>query len=232
MPYKKNALLRALTPQQLRVIGPLEPVRFRRGEYLYRYDEPVRNFIFLKDGLISVSRPLIDGQDVEIFTYGGGIGIMVAGHTLFQVPESLYDYRVLVDVSGWRVAREALELAIAKDAGLLSIFKRLVHVMDHCIAQLAACRAAHTDQQRLARVLVMLRVSLGDRVDLPRQTIAQMVPCRRTSLYRLLPDLVANGVVRLDRDSIEILDAAALAGRSCECFATLKAMWETLPHHL
>jgi CRP-like cAMP-binding protein len=225
----RNRLMASLSPAQQRLLAPFEPVTFKRGEYLYRFDQRVEVFVLIETGVISVIRPLADGDAVEVFTYGGGTGLVVAGHTLFQAYESLYDYKARTDVTGWRVSRERVEAAMRRDPALRALLKGAVHVMDNAVAQAVACRSIHSAEQRLARTLLTLRETMSDeRITLPRTVIAPMVPCAARGIYRVAKPLIAEGIIRFTDGSIEILDVEALRQRSCECFAALLAQKDAL----
>lgn len=224
----KNRLLRFLTPQQRHLLGSLEPAIYRPDEYLFRYGEPVRALFFPEHGIISAILPLRDGEEVKLWTASGPNSLCLGGHTLFRQPVSLYDYRANTAASGWRISRAAIDAAMERDPALLDLFQRMVHLFDSAAIKTIACRTNHSDEQRLCRILLVLRESQGNRITLPRETIARFVPCARTYLFEIIGVLRRDGIISNGRNAITIRDVPALKGRACDCFAELKEMHRAL----
>ena len=218
-----NHRLRAFTMAQTQVLEPIEPVRWRAGRVIYQQGEPVTHLIFVDTGWGLVRRNVVGHAPVAVWAFYGPTTILGL-HAMLQRPESTYDYAALTEVTGWRIERDAMHDLMAVDTGFaqrLQVWVRWSHVG---IAQVAACRAVHSLEQRLCRHLLMLRARAeGDRVDCPRRVLTEMVPMSRDSFHSLGRRLA--GAVSFTRGGFEVHDAAALEARACGCFRDEWASW-------
>ena len=221
MPYR-NRLLRMFTPHQRRLLKPPpEQIVIPAQGYLFRCGEPIRALFFPESGVISASLPEQNGEEVKLWTASGPHNLCLGAHTLFRLPEALYDFRAHTEARGWSIRREALCAAMAQDSALHNLFQRVLHVIATANRQQLVCRTKHSHEQRLCCTLMMLQESLGDRIALPRELIASFVPCPPKYFYELARSLTRAGIIRLEGGDIVIHDSAALEQRSCGCFTTL-----------
>jgi CRP-like cAMP-binding protein len=213
------------------VLRRLTRVSWAAGDYLYHQGGRVDGFIFLEQGVVSVSRSEADGSACETATYGGQVGVMIAGSTLFTRPHrAVGDYKARTDGCGWRITREALNAEMAASPALRELFEAAVGVMMEALNQLVVCRTKHAAPQRLARVLLILRAAVRqDQITLPRSVLAEMVPCAEKAIYKAARPLIDAGAIRLSRGDrtrngiIDILDAAVLDHHACDCYEMLVA---------
>lgn len=217
MPEYQNRFLRSLTPEQLALLEPIEPMILRARQVLYRLDDPVTNLIFVERGLMSSIRPLSDGKRVEIWTSGG---TMAGGNTLFQVPESLHDLIMRTEAIAWRISRETIHAAMRANAALERRFKAWVHYVDATIAQSAACQRVHTVPQRLCRQFLAFHEILGgNRFAVTPHMLSRMLTRSRPQTNKILVEFTKAGLITHNRRSVEILDWEGVKERSCACFA-------------
>jgi CRP-like cAMP-binding protein len=216
MPEIQNRFLRSWSPDQLQLLGDLGYVTMRRGQIVYRQGELVSHLIFMDTGLTSTLLHLSSRQVVDIWPVAGQ-GI-IGTHTLLQRrAESLFEYRTRIEGSGWRVRREVMHEAMSKDFSLAQQMQDVIRLTLAGMAQMAACRAVHNIDQRLARMLLSISARLGSaRVPLSRGTLAQMLATHRGNLYERTAKL--RGIVTFDADAYEIHDATALEALACGCF--------------
>lgn len=225
VPIRDNRLLRALTRAQVRRLGVLEPVTLKRGEIVYRAEEPITHFVLLSSGIVSLVRQLADGKRVSAWSFDG---TLIGGQTVFQVREATYDTVMRTDATGWRIARDVLDRAMAADPKLQQIILNWVHYMDTAIAISGACQAVHSIEQRLCRLLLSAAFSTRtSRVALSLPEIAVLVTGARRQFYTIAHRLQAAGGLRIARHVTEITDSAVLQARSCECFAEISHLYET-----
>lgn len=224
----KNCFLQAFSPDELDCLGPLDFVKLHRNRYVYRTGQPIDHIIFVESGLGSTLQVMPGRQTVvEIWTYGGAYG-MIGSHTLFGRRESLYDYITRIDSCGWRVSRDAIDRAVANDPDLAVRIGILARITNMGISQVTACRGIHSIEQRLCRLLLVIREAIdSDLITLSATALARMVPMSRGFLYDLANSSLF-GVIVLSRGVVCIRDAAALERRACPCLRHVAAERERM----
>lgn len=216
---QSNRLLRALSRAQIRRLGPMEHVTFRRGDYVHRAEQPLTHYVFLAGGFVSLVSPLPDGENVTVWSFDG---TLVGGQTVFQIHRPTYNAVMRTEAEGWRIAREAMNRAIEADPGLREIMLNWVHYMDSAITISAGCQIAHSMEKRICRLLLAAAFSTRtNRVPLSLNEIAGMLPGARTHVYRTAGVLRAAGGIHMARGVTEIVNSAVLEARACGCYAAI-----------
>jgi CRP-like cAMP-binding protein len=89
------------------------------------------------------------------------------------------------------------------------------------VMQSAACNAAHSIEQRLARWLLVAQDRMGaDEFLLTQEFIAMMLGASRSTVTTIAGELQDAGFITYRRGRVTILDRAALEAASCECYRT------------
>jgi CRP-like cAMP-binding protein len=220
VPEIVNRVLRSFTLAQLDMMAPIEPVNFVAGNSIYCQNEPITHLIYVDSGLLSVARYLEDGWRQVVLHASGGPHSVIGTHTLLQRAESLYDYRALTEVRGWRVHRAALHGVMSDDVVFAQKMQALVRTSNAAIADIAACRGVHSFEQRFCRQLLMLYHAMGhSHIPVSRRALAEMIPMSRGHAFRLAGEL--RGIVTFHTESFVIDDVVALERRACRCFRVL-----------
>jgi CRP-like cAMP-binding protein len=95
--------------------------------------------------------------------------------------------------------------------------------------QSAACFAAHQVEARLCRWLLRARdLSDSDNLPFTQEYLAEMLGVRRTSVTAVAHTLQEAGLIKYARGKIQIVDADALQESACECYGSVKALYEKL----
>jgi CRP-like cAMP-binding protein len=216
LPEYRNRFLRSFNLDQLAALQPIELVELPVDQIVYRQDEPITHMIFVESGLISTLRHVRERPEpVELWSFGGLFGFL-GTHTLLHRAESIYEYRTRIAVTGWSVPREAIHGLMVDD--LEFSLRMQAHVRNGYaeIANVAACMAIHSQEQRLCRLMLLIAQAVGtDRVSLRRRVLRGMVGMSRTHIFQVGRRL--GGLVTIEREHFEIHDRAGLDARACGC---------------
>ncbi len=222
MTYSRNGLLGGLSPGDFSLIEPhLEMVDLPLGEILSDADQEIETINFPFRGVVSMLNILRDGSEVECCTMGNetGFGLMAA-----QEPCRSYTRDVIqIAGEGARMSARALREAYNQSISLAAVIHRHIRTVWGFMAQCSACNARHKVDARLCRWLLTCADYVdGDVLPLTQEFIAAMLGVQRTSVTSAVADLQEQGIIRVMRGKVEILDRARLRLRSCECYAVTR----------
>jgi hypothetical protein len=97
------------------------------------------------------------------------------------------------------------------------------------LSQSVACSQHHSVDQRLARWLLTISDYAGSqRIYMVQQAIAAVLGVRRASVTVAAHNLQAAGVIAYRRGRIDVLNRAALRGKSCECYRFIGEQYRSL----
>jgi len=95
------------------------------------------------------------------------------------------------------------------------------------LAQLAACNRLHEAEERLARWFLMVRDRIeNDTFYLTQEFLAVMLGSRRTTVTAAAGALQRQGLIRYSRGRIHIVDPAGLQKEACECYTTVREIYQ------
>jgi CRP-like cAMP-binding protein len=134
--------------------------------------------------------------------------------------------RALVQGSG--TAMRISSAAVRTEANRLGGLHRLLHRYSHSlltqVSQSSACNRFHLVDARLARWLLMTSDRLGvEEFPLTQEFLSNMLGVRREGVSKAAGALQARKLIRYSRGMITILNRRALAAKSCQCYAIIKA---------
>ena len=220
----RNRFLLSLGAERLEHME-IEPYqRRRRDRPIYREGDLITDLIFLDSGLCSALSHVPGEGPVEAWTFGGRRGV-IGTHTLFLVrPESFFEYRVRLDLTGWKISRSALLAAMATDPAIDAQMREIYRITGYGVTKLNGCRAVHSAEQRFCRSLLTIRESLGntDKINLTLTLLLKMVPISRGYWYNKggLAEAL-EGIVTFKQRSLEIHDPVALQKLACPCYSEI-----------
>lgn len=221
--FAGNRLLATFAPEVRALIEPFaEVVALDAGESVLRSGIQVEATLFPYGGtMISMMVDLADGRSVEVASVGqeGAVGgIVSCGHA-----PAYSNGEVQVPGAALKVPMHALEEAKARSGFLSNLFCRYSDYLLAQVMQSVACNAYHSIQQRAARWLLTAQDRAGDRLELTQEALAGLLGVQRTSLNAAVQTLQDEGLIRLERGAIQVLDRAGLMERTCECYARVDA---------
>lgn len=224
----RNFVLRGLALPDAQVLATeLRDVELASGDILYEPDYPVDWVYFPQTAVLSVVTVMADGRTVESDTVGceSVVGVLAA------LAASTSTSRTFTQIPG--VATRLSAAALRRRADASAHLRRLL--VRHSLANLAqahqsvACNALHDVPQRLSRWLLMSEDRTARTVvELTHQYLATMVGVHRTTITEALRRLADEGLIRIGRRRIEILDRPRMEALVCECYGVVQANLERL----
>lgn len=193
--------------------------RFRRGETIFHLGDPGDALFIVMAGSIKITLPADSGDEAILATLRPGdffgelalldgaprsaTAVAIEATETYILPRD--QFRELVATEP--VMREALLATLAAEVRRLTHHVEELHFLDITgrLASRLARLAAESGARRLADGSVQLAGPLtqGD--------LAAMIGCTRQSVNKLLGMFSEEGLIRLDRDRIVILDLEGLA---------------------
>ncbi|MCJ2049604.1 Crp/Fnr family transcriptional regulator [Methylobacterium sp. J-070] len=224
-----NLLLDALSIPDRALITPhLAAVSYDRGATVFEAGDEVTHITFPRaHAVVALVVTTRDGRSAETATIGheGAVGGIVSQG---RVPASA---NALVQVGGPMLRLEIgrLQDAVARSATLRELLARYADCFLAQLFQTAACNAVHPIEQRCLRWLLTHQDRLtGDTLPITHEVLAAMLGVQRTYLTRILRMLQDQGLVRVARGRITILDRAAVSAAACECHARVQLHCEAV----
>lgn len=224
-----NLLLDALSGSDRALIAPhLEPVTFAKGDTALSAGVAASHVIFPHvQTVVALIVATRDGRTAEIASVGheGAIGGIIGEGRLPAAVSGL----VQVGGAALRLDAERLRQAALGSATLRDLFARYADCFLAQLFQIAACNALHPIEQRCLRWLLSLQDRTGgDTLPITHELLASMLGVQRTYLTRILRVLQEQGLVRVGRGRITILDRRAVSNAACECHARVRIQCEAV----
>lgn len=210
----------SLMPHLERVPNPLHAVLYERGKRMqYAY--------FPLTGQHSILAGMKDGTTVEIGTVGfegfTSVDLLTGGEiasetTVCEVPgDSL------------RMRADTFKLLLSTNQALSRITLRYMQAYLSQVSQSVACNALHSIDQRFARwVLMCHNRAHGKPFHLTQEYLASMLGVQRSSVSLTAKQYQDAGMIRYNRGQLTVLDYEGLEKATCECYHTVKDLFEKL----
>ena len=219
----RNDILRGLPASDIDAIRPhLHRVTLIPRQILHERGDSISDVYFVEDGLISLTADTLDHSPVEVGLTGRE---GMAGASVILNPEPIAVHQAIVQVAGhaYRMSSAAMRTAIAQSTALRDHGLRYVELLMIQSAQVAACNARHNLSERLARWLMMVRDRIdSDNVPMTQEFLSVMLAVRRSGVSEAANDLQADGLIRLARGHVMILDREGLSAAACNCYRIIQ----------
>jgi CRP-like cAMP-binding protein len=224
----KNSLLAALSSDDYALIsGSLAPVELDKGRLLYDPGDIIETVYFPHNCVISLMTLMDNGAAIESATIGreGALGLMTA----FSPRQALSRAIVQVAGSASRMSAAALLDAGQRSSSLRRLIDRHSDALFGHAAQSVACNALHSVEARFCRWLLTCHDRIDDNtVGLTQEFLADMLGVQRTTVTAVAGALQAKGLIRYRRGVVDILDRQGLEAMSCECYGSVRRLYERL----
>ena len=199
--------------QQFQLVDlPLHQVIYQPGEFM-KY--------FPNQGMISLVAITKENASVEIGLIGKegmiGLPIILGGNSSISL--------AMVQIAGSAMRIEAKLLKAEFNKGGYFQFLLLCYIQARLtqVSQTSACNRLHHTEERLARLLLMVRDCLQvDEFSMTHEYIAQMLGSRRSGITEAAGILQKAGIIRYRRGIITILSLEKLKNTACECYEIIK----------
>jgi CRP-like cAMP-binding protein len=224
----KNLLLDLLSPSDAKMLAPhLKPAQFKQHHVLFEADQRIRHVYFPAGAVVSLVITLSTGEMVEAAMIGrdGMVGASAAldgkialSRGIIQLPGEI----VVCDI-------DALKSVALQSPKLIALLMRHEQAVYAQAQQSAACFATHQVEARLCRWLLRARdLSENEYLPFTQEYLGEMLGVRRTSVTAVAHTLQEAGLIKYARGKIQILDAEALQESACECYGSVKSLYEKL----
>ena len=224
----KNILLNLLSPSDLKTLEPhLKPARFEQHNVLFDADETINHVYFPTSAVVSLVVTLSTGETIEAAMVGmdGVVGASAA------LDGKIALSRGIVQLGGEAIVCDidALKSAAMQSPKLLSLLIRHEQTVYAQAQQSAACFATHRVEARLSRWLLRARDLAGDdHLPFTQEYLAEMLGVRRTSVTEVAHTLQEAGLIKYARGKIQIMNAKELQESACECYGSVKLLYQRL----
>lgn len=222
----RNQLLNALPLKEYQRLQPnLKWVEMPLGKIIYEAGEPIDYIYFPENSIVSSVNFFEDGASTETGITGreGMTGISVALSNNITERETI----VQANGYGWQITTEKFQKAFEQGGTLQHLVLRYVHAFLEQIAQSGACINHHPVNQRLARWLLMCHDRTdGDELHITHDFIAQMLGVNRPSVTGAAIELKDEGLIKYSRGVVKIINRAGLEDFSCECYDSIKRVYD------
>ena len=215
----QNLLLAALPPEDLqRILPELEIVSLRPRQLLHQPGEYIEHVFFPADGFCSIVAVLEDGSTIEAATVGRE-GVVGLSATVADRPASIAAMAQSdIDIC-YRMKACAFRRELDRRGALHAGVARYSQALMAFIMQSAACNAAHSVEQRLARWLLVAQDRMdADQFRMTQEFVAMMLGASRSTVSMIAAVLQKAGLIAYRRGRMLILDRDALEAASCACY--------------
>jgi CRP-like cAMP-binding protein len=225
-----NDLLASLPADEYRRISsqlttrPLKP-----RDILQKRDEPLGEVYFPGRSLCSLFITMSDGASAEIAVVGaeGLIGL----ESVQGLSRAACDATVHVAGDGicHVMSEEAFRRELDHRETLYSNVTLYAQAVVGFLMQSVACNGLHSADARCCRWLLHAQDRLKTQeFPLTHELLATMLAVRRPTVTLVIADLVRLGIISTSRGHIKIADRTALEARACECYKTVKGLFNHL----
>ena len=194
--------------QAARRVGGL-PVRVRAGDTIFRPGDSARGWIVVESGRVRVGLTADTGREVVLYRLAAGDSCLLTTSALLRQETMLAEAVAETDVSARLVPVAAFERLLAEDAAFRRAVLRNYAERVGELVVIIQDVLFHALPQRLARLLVP-RARDGV-VETTHQAIAAELGSAREVVTRALNRFERDGLIRVERGRIVILDADRLA---------------------
>ncbi|MEX2273018.1 MAG: Crp/Fnr family transcriptional regulator [Vicinamibacterales bacterium] len=175
-----------------------------------------------------MTRVMRDGRMAEVGTIGReGVVGFAAG---FGEDRATSDAMVRIPNGGAEtMSVRAFRSEMERQGALFRLVTRFMHASHLMVAQLVACNALHSAEERCARSLVLSHDRVGrNNFKLSHEFLAVMLGVRRPTATIVAGALQRAGHISYKRGQMKILNRRGLEQASCECYRTMQEHYERL----
>jgi CRP-like cAMP-binding protein len=227
-PRLKNRLLASLPPDDFAMLSAqLSPVDMEKGRLLFEPGDPIETVYFPHDCVISLMTLMRNGAAIESVTIGreGAFGLMTALGPRVALSRAI----IQIAGSASRISAGAFQQCAKRSPALMSLVDRHNDALFGHAVHSVACNALHSVEARFCRWLLSCSDRIdGDTVSLTQEFLADMLGVQRTTVTAVAGGLQAKGLIRYRRGVVDILDRAGLEASACECYASVRGIYDRL----
>ena len=224
-----NRLLASLPTDDFQRLRPdltYRPLKLR--QVLHKNGERLREVYFPDRSVFSLVTNMDDGSSVEAAMVGSegmvGIGAVLgeafaSGDAVVQMPGN----------GAYSMSIEVFDREMARRGAFYDVVTRYAQVFVAMLIQSVACNGLHTAEERACRWLLMMSDRVGrHELNVTHELLSTLLGVRRPTVTLVLAQLVKAGMISQVRGGMRIVDRASLEAASCECYGSVKRMFDRL----
>jgi CRP-like cAMP-binding protein len=216
----KNSLLKALDAEAIQRLH-LHPLVFELQHEIEFPGTPIKNLVFVEEGMASMTTTFEDGSQVEVGMFGHESVIGVSA--LMGTKLSLNRVYTQIAGHGFACSIESGEREFQRGGRFHQLALGYVQGQLLQAMQSAGCNAKHNVEQRLARwLLICADRAQSNTYKMSHEYLADMLGSTRPTVTLAAGMLKDRGLIEYSRGTIHILDAGRLEGQSCECYHVIR----------
>ena len=224
-----NRLLSALPADEFQRISHdlvTRPLRVR--QVLHKHGDRLTEVYFPGRGICSITNAMEDGGMVEVATVGneGFVGIGAA------LGDSIASGEAFVQVQGdpaQVMSVDAFRREMDRRGAFYELVSRYTQAFVGLVMQSVACNGLHSAEERCCRWLLMTHDRVEqDEFALTHEFMAMMLGVRRPTVTLVMAELTNAGIISHVRGRVRVVDRPGLEAASCECYRTVRALYDRL----
>jgi CRP-like cAMP-binding protein len=204
-----------------------ELIKLIYGEVLTNRDDPIEHVYFPIDSIISLVAPIEESRGMEVTMIGneGMLGITL----MLGVNNAPFSSLVQKAGSAIRIAAPPFLTILEHSPVLKENLNRYLCVSFSQLVQAAICNRFHFVEERLARLLLMIR----DRAHsqsfyITQDLLAHMLGVRRVGVTKAALALQHKNLIGYSRGYVVIHDIEGLENEACACYRTDKETYNRM----
>ncbi|MFL6796133.1 MAG: Crp/Fnr family transcriptional regulator [Xanthobacteraceae bacterium] len=209
--------LELVEPATREAMNPhLRPVPLDEGTCLHEAGADIDYVYFPTQGIVTLLTSTQDGHSV-------GTGLLgregIVGSSLSGSPKAMDAAVVQVPGAAYRLPSRAFKGLYDENPSFRSLIDKYNRIMWGLAQQCAACNALHPLRGRLARWLLHMQARTdGVQLRTTQANLADLLGVRRTSVTLEENRLQGEGLIKISRGQITILNLDGLLACACECY--------------
>jgi CRP-like cAMP-binding protein len=223
-----NHLLADLPDSEFRtLITKSELIQLVYADILTNRDDPIDYVYFPVDSIISLVAPIEESRGMEV-TMIGNEGML--GITL-MLGVNVAPFSALVQKSGSaiRIDSHSFLNSLEHSPILKEHLNRYLCVSFSQLVQAAICNRFHIVEERLARLLLMIRDRAhSESFYITQDLLAHMLGVRRVGVTKAALALQHKNLIGYSRGYVVIKDIAGLENEACACYMTDKEIYNRM----
>jgi CRP-like cAMP-binding protein len=223
-----NSLLAALTKDDyLHLMLSCEIVELTLKDVLSSTGDEIEYVYFPTGSIISMMKRIEDGRELEVGMIGNE-GVLGC-NLLMGAEEELFFSVVQKSGSAFRITAKSFIQELHRSINLQQLLKRYLYVSFSNLVQNSVCNRFHLVDERLARLLLMIR----DRAQsmsffITQESLARMLGVRRVGVTKAAGFLQHKMLISYSRGSLKILDNVGLEHIACNCYQADKDIYKLI----
>jgi len=212
-----NRILAGLAPEDLRLLHPIEAVRFAPRYTVFEAGDALKHIYFPAGAVVSLLQVNRRGAMPEIMLVGAD-GVVGVG-PLLGATSALHRAVVRMGGEAYRVPLACARRAFDASEAFRGLVLRFAELVIRQLSQSVVCKLSHTvEQQFCHRLLAYADHAERMPLELTHEQIAEALGSRRQGITEAACRLQRDQVIAYSRGRISILDRAALERAACECY--------------